>query len=42
MSDIITHHYFDIDAETVCIVCNEHIPNMKNTIEKIITELTNK
>ena len=42
MSDIITHHYFDIDAETVCIVCNERIPDMKKTIEKIITELTNK
>ncbi len=42
MRDIITHHYFDIDAETVCTVCNEHIPDMKNTIEKIISELTDK
>lgn len=42
MRDIITHHYFDIDAETVYTVCNEHIPDMKNTIEKIISELTDK
>jgi len=24
MRDIITHHYFDIDAETVFVVCSEH------------------
>jgi len=42
MRDIITHHYFDIDAETVYTVCNEHIPDMKRTIEKIVSELTNK
>jgi len=42
MRDIITHHYFDIDAETVYTVCNEHIPDMKNTIEKIISEITDK
>ena len=28
MRDIITHHYFDIDAETVYAVCSEHIPDM--------------
>lgn len=42
LRDIITHHYFDIDAETVYTVCNEHIPDMKNTIEKIISELTDQ
>jgi len=25
MRDVITHHYFDIDAETVFTVCDEHI-----------------
>jgi len=40
MRDIITHHYFDIDAETVFTVCNEHIPDMKKTIEKIVAKLS--
>lgn len=28
MRDIITHHYFDIDAETVFTVCEERIPEL--------------
>ena len=39
LRDIITHHYFDIDAETVFTVCAEHIPAMKKTIEKISENL---
>ena len=39
MRDIITHHYFDIDAETVFVVCSEHIPDMKKVIKKIIKDL---
>lgn len=39
MRDIITHHYFDIDAEIVCGVCSEHIPQMKSVIGKIIEDL---
>lgn len=35
MRDIITHHYFDIDAETVFTVCEEHIPALKRVIKKI-------
>jgi len=35
MRDIITHHYFDIDAETVFTVCEEHIPELK----KVTTEI---
>jgi len=31
MQDIITHHYFDIDAETVFTVCEEHIPELKKS-----------
>jgi uncharacterized protein with HEPN domain len=37
MRDIITHHYFDIDAETVFTVCEEHIPELI----KVITEIRN-
>ena len=40
MRDIITHHYFDIDAETVYVVCIEHIPFMRKAIENILNDLT--
>jgi len=40
MRDIITHHYFDIDAETVFTVCEEHAPELKEVIEKIRRDLT--
>jgi uncharacterized protein with HEPN domain len=33
MRDIITHHYFDVDAETVFTVCDEHIPQLEQTIK---------
>jgi uncharacterized protein with HEPN domain len=39
MRDIITHHYFDIDAETVFTVCKEHIPEMQKVIQKIVADL---
>ena len=41
MRDIITHHYFDIDAETVYVVCSERIPDMKEVIKKILEDLEN-
>jgi uncharacterized protein with HEPN domain len=39
MRDIITHHYFDIDAETVFVVCKERIPEMQKVIQKIVNDL---
>jgi uncharacterized protein with HEPN domain len=39
MRDIITHHYFDIDAETVFTVCAEHVPAMKEVIIRITNDL---
>lgn len=41
MRDIITHHYFDIDAETVYVVCSERIPDMREVIKKILKDLEN-
>lgn len=38
MRDIITHHYFDIDAETIYSVCAEHIPKMKMVMAKILSD----
>lgn len=42
MRDIITHHYFDIDAETVFGVCSEHLPQMILVVEKIIEDLVSQ
>lgn len=42
MRDIITHHYFDIDAETVYTVCFDHVPDMKGAISKIIANMKNR
>jgi uncharacterized protein with HEPN domain len=39
MRDVITHHYFDLDAEVVFDVCENHIEELANTIYKIIEEL---
>ena len=39
MRDIITHHYFDIDAEIILSVCAEEIPKMKPVLKRIIGEL---
>lgn len=39
MRDIITHHYFDIDAEMVFLVCKERIPEMQKVIQKIVADL---
>lgn len=38
MRDIITHHYFDIDAETIYAVCLEHVPEMKRVMVRILTD----
>ena len=38
MRDIITHHYFDIDAETIYTVCSEHIPEMKTVMVRILAD----
>jgi len=39
MRDIISHHYFDIDAEVIFDVCENHFKAFKETIYKIMTDL---
>ena len=39
MRDIISHHYFDIDAEVIFDVCENHFKALKETIHKIMTGL---
>ena len=40
MRDIISHHYFDIDAEEIFWVCENKMKPLADTIEKIIVELS--
>jgi uncharacterized protein with HEPN domain len=40
MRDIISHHYFETDAEVIYDVCKDHIPKLAQTIKKIIIELS--
>lgn len=35
MRDIISHHYFDLNAEIVFEVCQNHIKLLKNTLQLI-------
>lgn len=39
MRDIISHHYFDIDAETVFVVCSEHLDELEAEVDKIRVDL---
>ena len=41
MRDILSHHYFDIDAEVVYSVCANHIPVLMRTLLDILNELPN-
>ncbi|MFH1258628.1 MAG: DUF86 domain-containing protein [Elusimicrobiota bacterium] len=42
MRDIIAHQYFDIDAETIFIVCSEHLPELKKVIQKILSDINHE
>jgi uncharacterized protein with HEPN domain len=37
--DVISHHYFDIDAEEIYWICDEQIKPMQLTVEKIISDI---
>lgn len=40
MRDIISHHYFETDAEVIYDVCKNHIPELAETINKMIRKLS--
>ena len=40
MRDIISHHYFETDGEVIYDVCKNHIPELAETINKMIKELS--
>jgi len=37
--DIISHHYFDLDAQEIYYVCDEKLPALQSTIEKMLQDL---
>lgn len=39
MRDIISHHYFDVDAEVIFDVCQNHIDDLTKTINQIIKDI---
>lgn len=39
MRDIITHHYFDLDAEAVYDVCENNLPEMHSVLERMIRDI---
>jgi len=40
MRDVISHHYFQTDADVIFDVCKEHIPHLAKTINKMIKDLS--
>jgi len=37
--DIISHHYFDIDAEEIFWICDQQIKPMQQTVEQMISDI---
>jgi uncharacterized protein with HEPN domain len=40
LRDIISHHYFDVNAEAIFEVCKTHIPILGKTIHKLMDDIT--
>jgi len=39
MRDIISHHYFEMDADIIFDVCQTKIPKVSHTINQIINDM---
>ena len=39
MRDVISHHYFDINAEVVYVVCEKRIPVLARQVEQMLSDL---
>jgi len=40
LRDIISHHYFDLNAEAIYNICKNHIDALAQTINKMIKEIS--
>jgi uncharacterized protein with HEPN domain len=39
LRDIISHHYFDVDAEEIYLICSEQISILNETVQKMLKSL---
>ncbi len=39
MRDVLSHHYFDLDAEVVYTVCHRHIGEIEETVQRMVADL---
>ncbi|HDQ70558.1 MAG TPA: DUF86 domain-containing protein [Chloroflexi bacterium] len=39
MRDVLSHHYFDIDAEVVYATCDKHVEELAKTVQRILADL---
>ena len=39
--DILSHHYFDMDAETIFVICNEYLDELLTVTKKMIKDRDN-
>jgi len=37
--DVLSHRYFDLDADTVFSVCKKHIPELRRVFEAMLAEI---
>ena len=42
MRDVLTHHYFDLDAEIVYSVCTHHIGVLEQTVQTTLADLARR
>ncbi|MDY6989296.1 MAG: HepT-like ribonuclease domain-containing protein [Thermodesulfobacteriota bacterium] len=40
MRDIISHHYFDVDAEAIFLVCRSHVGPLAETLWQMIRDIS--
>lgn len=38
--DILSHHYFDLDANVIFEICTEHISDLLRTLKKVKSDLS--
>jgi uncharacterized protein with HEPN domain len=37
--DILSHHYFDLDAETIFVICDSYLEGLLRTTHKMIIDV---
>jgi len=40
LRDVLSHNYFNLDADAIFLICRDEIPQLQTTIEKMIEELS--